>query len=55
MARLVAAYAPFKLFSHRKLNYMVQPWVRGWRKHPILMDGYRYVDVDADTRAQAVN
>jgi ABC-type transport system substrate-binding protein len=50
MARLVAAYAPMKLFSHRKLNYMVQPWTLGWRKHPILMDGYRYVDIDLERR-----
>ena len=55
MARLVAAYAPFKLFSHRKLNYMVQPWTLGWRKHPILMDGYKYVDVDLERRARVVH
>ena len=50
MARLVAAYAPFKLLSHRKYNYMLQPWTRGWRKHPILHEGYKYVDIDAVRR-----
>ncbi|MGZ5079005.1 MAG: ABC transporter substrate-binding protein [Usitatibacter sp.] len=53
MARLVAAYAPMKLLSHRKYNYMLQPWIRGWRKHPIILEGYRYVDIDADARAKA--
>ena len=50
MARLVAVYAPFKLHSHRKYNYMVQPWILGWRKHPILHEGYKYVDIDLARR-----
>ena len=45
MARVVAAYAPMKLHVHRLYNYMVQPWVKAWRKHPILHEGYKYVDV----------
>jgi ABC-type transport system substrate-binding protein len=52
MARLVAAYAPFKMLVHRKYNYLLQPWTLGWRKHPILHEGYRYVDVDAVRRAR---
>jgi ABC-type transport system substrate-binding protein len=54
MARLVAVYAPFKLHSHRKYNYMVQPWLRGWRKHPILHEGYRYADIDLARRAKDI-
>jgi ABC-type transport system substrate-binding protein len=52
MARLVAVYAPFRLLSHRKYNYMLQPWTLGWRKHPILHEGYKYVDIDAERRAR---
>jgi ABC-type transport system substrate-binding protein len=52
MERLIAAYAPFKLLSHRKYNYMLQPWTLGWRKHPILHEGYRFVDIDAERRAR---
>jgi peptide/nickel transport system substrate-binding protein len=52
MARIVAAYAPFKLIVHRKYNYMLQPWTLGWRKHPILHEGYRYVDIDLARRAR---
>ncbi|MGZ5105927.1 MAG: ABC transporter substrate-binding protein, partial [Usitatibacter sp.] len=52
MARLVAAYAPFKLLSHRKYNYMLQPWTLAWRKHPILHEGYKYVDIDLERRAR---
>ena len=53
MARLVAAYAPMKLHTHRKYNYLLQPWTLGWRKHPILHDAYRYVDIDAAGQARA--
>jgi hypothetical protein len=55
MARLIAAYAPFKLFSHRKYNYMLQPWTLGWRKHPILHEGYRFVDIDVERRERDVH
>jgi len=24
----------------------VQPWILGWRKHPILHEGFKYVDID---------
>jgi ABC-type transport system substrate-binding protein len=50
MARLVAAYAPWKLFVHRKRDQMIQPWVLGWRKHAFLHDAYRYVDIDVSRR-----
>jgi ABC-type transport system substrate-binding protein len=52
MARLVAAYAPMKVHVHRKYNYLLQPWVKGWRKHPFLHEGYKYVDIDVARRAQ---
>jgi len=45
LARVVTAYAPMKLHTHRIYNHMIQPWIRGWRKHPILHEGYKYVDV----------
>ena len=52
MARIVTVYAPFKLHSHRKRNQLVQPWVLGWRKHPFLREGYKYVDIDLQRRAR---
>jgi ABC-type transport system substrate-binding protein len=52
MERLIAAYAPFKLHVHRKYNYMLKPWILGWRKHPILHEGYRYADIDLARRAR---
>jgi oligopeptide transport system substrate-binding protein len=55
MERLIAAYVPFKNMVHRKYNYMLKPWTLGWRKHPILHEGYRYVDIDAEGRARALH
>jgi ABC-type transport system substrate-binding protein len=54
MARLVAVYAPFKLHSHRKRNQMVQPWVLGWRRNHFVHEGYRFVDIDLEKRAKAL-
>jgi ABC-type transport system substrate-binding protein len=55
MARIVTVYAPWKLLSHRKRNQLVQPWVLGWRKHPIMHEGYKYVDIDLARRARDVH
>ena len=46
LARIVAAYAPMKLHVHRKYNYMMQPWVKAWRRHPILHQQFKYVDIE---------
>ena len=46
MARIVAAYAPMKLHVHRLYNYMLQPWVKAWRKHPILHQVFKYADIE---------
>jgi oligopeptide transport system substrate-binding protein len=54
MERLIAAYAPFRLQVHRKYNYMLQPWVLGWRKHPMSQEFYEYADIDLDRRARDV-
>ena len=40
------AYAPMKLHVHRKYNYMMQPWVKAWRRHPILHQQFKYVDIE---------
>ena len=52
MAKLVTVYAPWKLLSHRKRNQLVHPWVLGWRKHPFLHEGYKYIDIDLERRAR---
>jgi len=52
MDRVIAAYAPALLQSHRIWNYMAQPWLLGWEKHPILKMGYKYADIDLAKKAE---
>jgi len=45
MTRIIEAYAPWRLTISRYRNQLVQPWVMGYRKHPILHAHWHYVDV----------
>ena len=54
MTRIIAAYAPWLPMVHRKRNQLLQPWVIGWRKNYFLHDAYRYVDIDLERRARAL-
>ena len=54
MTRLVVVYAPWKMSTHRKRNQLVQPWVIGWRKHPILHDAYHNADIDLAVRGRTL-
>jgi oligopeptide transport system substrate-binding protein len=52
MARLVVAYAPWKMNVHRVRNQVIQPWILGWHRHPFLHEGLRYADIDLERRAR---
>jgi len=51
MARYVIAYAPWKLGVHRMTSTLVQPWIVGYRDHPILHAVWKFLDVDASAKA----
>jgi ABC-type transport system substrate-binding protein len=46
MNRLLLAYAPWRLGVHRIYNHLQYPWVKGYKKHPILYTNFKYLDVD---------
>jgi ABC-type transport system substrate-binding protein len=50
MARLIEAYAPWRLTISRYRNMLVQPRVQGYRKHPILHSQWQYIDVAPPAR-----
>ncbi len=52
MARLVSAYAPWIPNVHRLRSDVVQPWVIGYMKHPILNAPWLFMDVDESKRPQ---
>src|SRR5215211_4130989 len=46
MNRLILAYAPWRCGVHRIYNHLQYPWVKGYKKHPILYTNYKYLDID---------
>ncbi|MEO8485667.1 MAG: ABC transporter substrate-binding protein [Betaproteobacteria bacterium] len=44
MARLIDAYAPWRLMISRYRNMLVQPRVLGYKRHPILHAHWQYID-----------
>ena len=45
MTKVIEAYAPWRLNISRYRNMLTQPWVIGYRKHPILHSEWQFVDV----------
>ena len=45
MARIIEAYAPWRLTISRYRNQLVSPRVQGYRKHPILHSHWQYIDI----------
>lgn len=46
MNRLFLVYMPWRLGVHRYYNDILQPWVVGYRRHPILRGFWKYIDID---------
>ena len=53
MDRLFLAYAPWRLGVHRIFNHLQYPWVKGYKKHPILYTNFKYLDLDLAAREAA--
>ena len=43
---LLVAYMPFKVHMHRVLPDLVQPWTKGYWRHPFMRDIWRFIDAD---------
>ena len=43
-------YAPWKLGVHRVASNLAQPWVVGYKPHPILHSLWKYIDIDVARR-----
>jgi oligopeptide transport system substrate-binding protein len=53
MSRLLLAYAPSRLGVHRIYNHLQYPWVKGYKKHPILYTSFKYLDIDVAAQQAA--
>ena len=54
MNRLLLAYAPARLGVHRVYNHLQYPWVKGYKKHPILYTNFKYLDLDVAAQHVAI-
>jgi ABC-type transport system substrate-binding protein len=50
--RLMVAYMPYLLHMHRVIADLVQPWVIGYRRHPLTTAVWSYVDIDDKLRRE---
>jgi len=50
MTDLVIAYAPWRLTHHLLEDHVIQPWVIGYKPHPIRSDIWMYLDIDESKR-----
>ncbi|MEO5750979.1 MAG: ABC transporter substrate-binding protein [Usitatibacter sp.] len=46
MNRLILAYAPWRFGVHRIFNHLQYPWVKAYKKHPILYTNFKFLDID---------
>ncbi len=46
MHKVFEAETPWVLHTSRKRNQLTYPWVKGYKKHPILTADYMYLDVE---------
>jgi ABC-type transport system substrate-binding protein len=53
MTKLILAYAPWVLHVHHQSTHLVNPWVKGYKKHPFVSTQWRWVDVDVAAQARA--
>ena len=53
MNRLLLVYAPWRLGVHRIYNHLQYPWVKGYKKHPILYTNFKYLDLDVAAQQAA--
>jgi oligopeptide transport system substrate-binding protein len=53
MTKLMLVYAPWKLGVHRIYTHMIYPWVLGYKKHPIHLQPWKYIDIDVEKQKAA--
>ena len=51
-SKLMVAYVPYKLSSHRIATDLMHPWVLGFRRNPFVREFYKYLDVDPAVHAR---
>ncbi len=48
LVKIMVAYMPYKFNTHRIRTDLMQPWLLGYRRHPVSNAFWQYVDIDLD-------
>ena len=54
MNRVLTAYAPWRYGVQRLFSHFINPWILGYKKHPILYTSFKYLDVDVAMQKSAM-
>ena len=52
-SKLMVAYVPYKISSHRIATDLMHPWVYGYRRNPFVREFWKYIDIDTDIQQKA--
>jgi len=53
LSKLIIVYAPWRLGVYPRQHHLVQPWIKGYNKHPMQNTSWLYMDVDLKSEGQA--
>ena len=54
MKRLLVAYAPWRFHVHRTYSHFINPWILGYKRHPIYYTAFKYLDIDVPMQKAAM-
>jgi ABC-type transport system substrate-binding protein len=52
--RMLIAYMPYKIHTHRIAPDLMHPWTYNYKRHPFMRDIYKYLEVDTAARVKAL-
>ena len=52
-SKLMVAYVPYKISSHRIATDLMHPWVQGYRRNPFVREFFKFLDIDLDVQRKA--
>lgn len=51
MVKLIMVYAPWMVETYKAQQVLVQPWLLNYKKHPFMVEPWKYLDIDRARRA----
>ena len=55
MAQLIHGYTPWVLLTHPISADLRQPWLKNYKRHPVELTSWRYLDLDPTQRGRGAN